>query len=128
MSRSILSSAARQLWRQHSPRTGIPAFPSAKPRSSISALLGDSTPRRLISYTICESKANRITSPRRSLPAFVRFQQRCAFSSSSIRPATKVLQNPRTGEDGNPLTIEISPRAAEVRSYRCSFVTSCVSS
>lgn len=43
----------------------------------------------------------------------MRLQQRCAFSSTSTRPATKVIQNPRTGEDGNPLTIEISPRAAE---------------
>ncbi|KAE8380720.1 hypothetical protein BDV26DRAFT_256869 [Aspergillus bertholletiae] len=120
MSRSMLSSAARQLWRQHSPRAGVPAFPSSKPRSSISvsASFGDSAPRRSISYTICESKRSQIVSPRRSLPAFVRLQQRCAFSSTSLRPATKVLQNPRTGEDGNPLTIDISPRAAEVCSYR----------
>ncbi|GMF77791.1 unnamed protein product [Aspergillus oryzae] len=113
MSRSMLSSAARQLWRQRSPRTGVSAFPSSKPRSSISPSFSDSTPRRSISYAICESKTNRLTSPRRSLPAIVRLQQRCAFSSTSTRPATKVIQNPRTGEDGNPLTIEISPRAAE---------------
>ncbi|RAQ40734.1 iron sulfur assembly protein [Aspergillus flavus] len=113
MSRSMLSSAARQLWRQRSPRTGVSAFPSSKPRSSISASFSDPTPRRSISYAICESKTNRLTSPRRSLPAIVRLQQRCAFSSTSTRPATKVIQNPRTGEDGNPLTIEISPRAAE---------------
>ncbi|KAB8203395.1 hypothetical protein BDV34DRAFT_199477 [Aspergillus parasiticus] len=115
MSRSMLSSAARQLWRQRSPRTGVPAFSSSKPRSSISASFSDSTPRRSISYAICESKTYRFSSPRRSLAAFVRLQQRCAFSSTSTRPATKVIQNPRTGEDGNPLTIEISPRAAEVR-------------
>lgn len=39
------------------------------------------------------------------------------FSSTSIRPATKVTQNPRTGDDGEPLTIGISPRAIEVSLY-----------
>lgn len=35
------------------------------------------------------------------------------FSSSSVRPAAKVVQNPRTGDDGETLMIGISPRAVE---------------
>jgi hypothetical protein len=38
-----------------------------------------------------------------------------SFSSSSARLATKVTQNPRTGDDGEPLMIGISPRAVTVR-------------
>ncbi|KAI2787560.1 Iron-sulfur assembly protein 2 [Penicillium oxalicum] len=34
-----------------------------------------------------------------------------AFSTSSVQRATKVTQNPRTGEDGETLMINISPRA-----------------
>ncbi|KAJ5408054.1 hypothetical protein N7509_001937 [Penicillium cosmopolitanum] len=42
------------------------------------------------------------------------FRQHVAsFSSSSVRPATKVIQNPRTGDDGETLMIGISPRAVE---------------
>ncbi|KAJ5320122.1 FeS cluster insertion protein [Penicillium antarcticum] len=40
-------------------------------------------------------------------------QRYVEFSSSSIRPATTVTQNPRTGDDGEPLEIAISPRAVE---------------
>ncbi|KAJ5273063.1 FeS cluster insertion protein [Penicillium angulare] len=36
-----------------------------------------------------------------------------SFSSSSVRQATKVVQNPRAGEDGETLMVEISPRAVE---------------
>ncbi|KAJ5473924.1 hypothetical protein N7475_003490 [Penicillium sp. IBT 31633x] len=40
-------------------------------------------------------------------------QNRACFSTSSIRLATKVTQNPRTGDDGESLMIAISPRAVE---------------
>ncbi|KAJ5666952.1 hypothetical protein N7462_011361 [Penicillium macrosclerotiorum] len=40
-------------------------------------------------------------------------QQYARFSSSPARPATKVTQNPRTGDDGEALMINISPRAVE---------------
>ncbi|KGO76946.1 FeS cluster insertion protein [Penicillium italicum] len=50
--------------------------------------------------------------PRPSAPRHIRQQHAC-FSSSSFRPATKVTQNPRTGDDGQSLTIGISPRAIE---------------
>ncbi|KAE8390797.1 hypothetical protein BDV23DRAFT_154383 [Aspergillus alliaceus] len=129
MSRSMLSSAARQLWRQQFPRRGVPVLPSSKTRLSISPSLGDSTPRRQLSYASCESKTIRLNTPRRTISPFMRVQQHCAFSSSSIRTATKVLQNPRTGEDGNPLMIDISPRAAEVCLHlRSSVASSCSTS
>ncbi|CAI7673586.1 unnamed protein product [Penicillium manginii] len=40
-------------------------------------------------------------------------QHAASFSSSSARPASKVIQNPRTGDDGETLMIGISPRAVE---------------
>ncbi|KAJ5915940.1 hypothetical protein N7454_010847 [Penicillium verhagenii] len=57
-----------------------------------------------------------------SRPSIPRFLISCSrlhapvasFSSSSVRPATKVTQNPRAGEDGETLMINISPRAIEV--------------
>ncbi|KAE8146114.1 hypothetical protein BDV25DRAFT_163161 [Aspergillus avenaceus] len=109
MSRTLFSPAARRLLCQNP--TGITATPS-----SFSASLRRSTFLRPISYT-CRSTTNytnRFPSSRRILAQLKPSQNRCAFSSSTIRAATKVTQNPRTGEDGNPLTIEISPRAAEV--------------
>ncbi|KAJ5747546.1 FeS cluster insertion protein, partial [Penicillium nucicola] len=50
--------------------------------------------------------------PRSQIPRSLR-QRYVEFSSSSIRPATVVMQNPRTGDDGEPLEIAISPRAIE---------------
>ncbi|KAJ5176092.1 uncharacterized protein N7482_001969 [Penicillium canariense] len=40
-------------------------------------------------------------------------QSIASFSSSFVRSATKVTQNPRTGDDGETLMIGISPRAVE---------------
>lgn len=110
MSRSLLSStAARRLAQGPSCRlfstsraSRLSAFSDgelisrrSRPVASSTALLG------------CFSKS----------PASRYTRQRFAnFSSTSIRPATKVTQNPRTGDDGEPLTIAISPRAIEVSS------------
>ncbi|CAI7595987.1 unnamed protein product [Penicillium bialowiezense] len=107
MSRSLLSStAARRLAQGPSCRlfstsraSRLSAFSDgelisrrSRPVASSTALLG------------CFSKS----------PASRYTRQRFAnFSSTSIRPATKVTQNPRTGDDGEPLTIAISPRAIE---------------
>ncbi|KAJ6064233.1 FeS cluster insertion protein [Penicillium canescens] len=50
--------------------------------------------------------------PCSQIPRSIR-QRYAGFSSSPVRPATKVTQNPRTGDDGEPLEIAISPRAVE---------------
>ncbi|KAE8351777.1 hypothetical protein BDV28DRAFT_13385 [Aspergillus coremiiformis] len=121
MSRSILSAAARQLWRQQLPRPGVPAFPTPKSRRTFSATFCEY--HSISIYASKTTYSGRTNSPPK---AVVHLQPRSAFSSSSLRPATKVLQNPRVGEDGNPLTIEISPRAAEVRPPLL-FLTSCSS-
>ncbi|KAL7268793.1 [4Fe-4S] proteins maturation [Rhizina undulata] len=51
--------------------------------------------------------------PRR-LPklALQRPQFRFQFSTSCLRPYPPTITNPRTDDDGNPMLIEISPRAA----------------
>lgn len=50
--------------------------------------------------------------PSNSVPAQIR-----SFSATPQSQATVVTQNPRDDEDGNPMTIEISERAASVCSH-----------
>ncbi|KAL1968566.1 hypothetical protein VTN77DRAFT_1776 [Rasamsonia byssochlamydoides] len=54
--------------------------------------------------------SNRLLSRSASSPQC--YQQRFAFSSTAASRAATVVQNPRTDDDGNPLWINISPRAA----------------
>lgn len=42
------------------------------------------------------------------------FPRSRAFSSSTVRPSAKVVQNARNDEEGKPLLVGISERAAEV--------------
>jgi hypothetical protein len=44
-----------------------------------------------------------------------RNKQRLAFTTTAQKKATAVLTNPRVDDDGNPMLIEISQRAAKVR-------------
>lgn len=60
---------------------------------------------------------NRLVSRSASSPQF--HHQRFAFSSTTASRAATVVQNPRTDDDGNPLWINISPRAAKVRGFYC---------
>lgn len=50
---------------------------------------------------------------RRTTP-FPAPKQLSAFSTTQPKQATRVLLNPRTDDDGKPLMIDISPRAAQV--------------
>ncbi|KAL1952804.1 hypothetical protein VTO42DRAFT_4231 [Malbranchea cinnamomea] len=43
----------------------------------------------------------------------IRASQQARFSSTPLRRATSVTLNPRVDENGNPMTIKISPRAAK---------------
>lgn len=115
MSRPILSTAARRLSRSHSPRTAVSALsPATLPTLSFSASFCDTVSQRstLRPRFLCPRAS---TSSPRSVFRFDAFGQRSSFSTTSIRSATKVLQNPRVDEEGKDLLISISPRAAEVR-------------
>ncbi|KKZ57805.1 hypothetical protein EMCG_05556 [[Emmonsia] crescens] len=57
---------------------------------------------------------------RRSTP-FPAPKQLSAFSTTQHTQATRVLLNPRTDDDGKPLMIDISPRAAQVLVFLVTF-------
>ncbi|KAJ5112448.1 hypothetical protein N7532_000493 [Penicillium argentinense] len=110
MSRSLFpSTSARRLSQQ-------PArlFSTSRPALRLSATsVGEfATCRQSAALTprtsLCKSSFSRSYISQSSLR-----QQVASFSASSVRPATKVLQNPRTGDDGETLMIGISPRAVE---------------
>ena len=110
MSRPLLSSgAARQLFQAQ----GCRLFSTSRPALRLSAFSDGQ-------FVSCRpgAVASGATLFNRSVPkiSLSRYNsQRFAnFSSSSVRPATKVTQNPRTGDDGESLMIAISPRAVEV--------------
>ncbi|EAW13910.1 HesB/IscA family protein [Aspergillus clavatus NRRL 1] len=119
MSQSALSTATRRMLRFQN-ISGVASIHSTSIRTlnwscHYSPSLCESTPRRSVSY-LCLSRGNSAalrTIPTRSTAYSVIPTQRSAFSSSVIRPASKVVQNPRVDEDGKTLMIDISPRAAE---------------
>ncbi|KAL4743790.1 hypothetical protein BDV11DRAFT_60459 [Aspergillus similis] len=114
MSRPAVSSAVRQMFRA---RSTLPA---------ISSPVSCSSPTLNFSASFCHASYRTSavsTSPaparniraRISKPCLSRAQPRSAFSSTTTTSAAQVTQNPRTGEDGNTLMVEISERAANVR-------------
>ncbi|KAJ5787759.1 FeS cluster insertion protein [Penicillium paradoxum] len=110
MSRHLLSSTiARRL----SQSQGCRLFSTSRPALRISGLSafsdGEVVSRR--PGTVACAPLNR-SAPQFSTSRYIR-QNRACFSSSSVRPATKVTQNPRTGDDGESLMMAISPRAIE---------------
>ncbi|KAJ5149967.1 hypothetical protein N7448_001545 [Penicillium atrosanguineum] len=110
MSRSFLTPrAVRQLSQQP-----CRLFSTSRPALRLSASsVGESASRRA---TVAATARTSLCRPLVLRSSFARslFRQPCAyFSASSIRPATHVTQNPRTGDDGKNLMISISPRAVE---------------
>lgn len=86
------------------------------PRLSASSV---GTGSRRATPTLATRASLRKPSIRQSPPPHFLFGQPSAsFSASSVRRATKVVQNPRTGDDGETLMVSISPRAVEVRLMR----------
>ncbi|KAI1833978.1 hypothetical protein DTO013E5_2673 [Penicillium roqueforti] len=109
MSRPLFSSTAvRRLSQAQTCRL----FSTSRPALRLSAFPGgEVVPRRPRTVASSASPLKRsVAQPSNS--RYIRQPHAC-FSSSSIRPATKVTQNPRTGDDGQSLMIGISPRAME---------------
>lgn len=54
---------------------------------------------------------------RRTQPSVLKTQPSRTFTSSPIRRATHVVVNPKKDDDGNDMTVEITPRASNVRLF-----------
>ncbi|OOQ85354.1 putative iron sulfur assembly protein [Penicillium brasilianum] len=107
MSRPLFTStAARQLFQQHG---RLLSTSQSALRLSASSSAGQLAARR---FTAASAGAS-VYRPfvRGCLLRSPILQFVAPFSSSSTRLATKVTQNPRTGDDGETLMISISPRA-----------------
>lgn len=121
MSRPMLSSAARQLSRQPT-SLSVPycqrSFSTSQPALNLFSASSDTpvSPRSIRSpfQTSKNSRPTRYNVRRAGVTRLTPPRQRAAFSSSSVRPATQVIQNAKNDEEGKPLMVEISSRAAEV--------------
>ncbi|PTU19320.1 hypothetical protein P175DRAFT_0297958 [Aspergillus ochraceoroseus IBT 24754] len=118
MSRLLLSSAVRRLSRPHPAYATVSTISSSVPSLSFSASFSHSSHRLQISPSSVPGNSPRVRdTPSRRSRIHLGTRQQCAtFSSSTLRPAVQVTQNPRVDDEGNPLMISISERAAEVRS------------
>ncbi|KXG54101.1 FeS cluster insertion protein [Penicillium griseofulvum] len=109
MSRHLLSStAARQVSRAQTCRL----FSTSRPALRLSAFLGGEVVPGRPGTVASSTPSLKRSAPQSSTSRYIRQQYAC-FSSSSVRLTTKVTQNPRTGDDGEPLMMRISPRAVE---------------
>jgi hypothetical protein len=121
------SSACRLAQRQASPATffirhchrcfstsGI-ASPSYSSLTAVTKSSPQPIPDFLLPSRRSWRPSNRLVS--RSASSSESFAQRFAFSSTAASRAAAVVQNPRTDDDGNPLWINISARAATVRGF-----------
>ncbi|KAL4818882.1 hypothetical protein BDW67DRAFT_145116 [Aspergillus spinulosporus] len=114
MSRPAVSSAVRQMLRAC---RALPAISSpvscSNPTLNFSASFCHAS-YRTSAVSISPAPVRNIRL-RTSKQCLSRAQPRSAFSSTTPTSAAQVTQNPRTGEDGNTLMVEISERAANVR-------------
>ncbi|RDW90727.1 HesB/IscA family protein [Aspergillus mulundensis] len=117
MSRPALSTATRRISRArpaHSAISSPVSCPSRTPGFSASFCHASyRTPAASIATSTSISPVSaRITRPRTPKWHLNRAEPRSAFSSTALTSAAQVTQNPRTGEDGNTLMVQISERAA----------------
>ncbi|KAJ5890209.1 FeS cluster insertion protein [Penicillium tannophilum] len=85
---------------------------TSRPATRLSAFsVGEIVPRR--ETVVASASLSRPSVPRPLISCSRLRAPVASFSSSSVRPATKVIQNPRAGDDGETLMINISPRAVE---------------
>ncbi|KAJ5438611.1 uncharacterized protein N7458_009609 [Penicillium daleae] len=108
MSRPLFTSTAARRLSQQQGRL----FSTSRPalRLSASSSAGQLATRRLIAASAGAPVYRPFVRGCLSRSSPVR-QSVASFSSSSARLATKITQNPRTGDDGEALMINISPRA-----------------
>lgn len=120
MSRPVLSSAVRRL-SQHTTAHCTGPFSisrflfSASSENSASRIPSIYNSLHASTTTRPDRYALRRVNASANASAFSAPRHRAAFSSSSVRPAAKVVQNARNDEEGKPLLVDISARAAEVR-------------
>ena len=122
MSRPVLSSAARRLSRQQTTTFSVPhcqrSFSTSQPALNLFSASSDTpvSPQSIRSpfHTSKNSRLARYNTRRADVSRFTAPRQRAAFSSSSVRPATHVIQNAKNDEEGKPLMVDISSRAADV--------------
>ncbi|KAJ5938578.1 hypothetical protein N7466_001712 [Penicillium verhagenii] len=109
MTRSLWSATpARQISQQPCRRF----ISTSRPAAHLSAFsVGQITPCR--KRVVASAPLTRPSIPRFLISCSRLHAPVASFSSSSVRPATKVTHNPRAGEDGETLMINISPRAIE---------------
>ncbi|OQD75518.1 hypothetical protein PENDEC_c007G01308 [Penicillium decumbens] len=110
MTRSFVTSTTTRRLSQQSCRL----LSTSRPALRLSASsVGEFAPRRATAVAAAGTSLCRPSVPKSSLVRSF-FRQPCAyFSASSIRPATQVTQNPKTGDNGETLMIAISQRAVE---------------
>lgn len=111
MSRPLLSSTAARRFSQ-APQTRL--FSTSRPAQRLSAFPDGKLTACRQHIHIQQSVPRCLSRPSAPRCSFLH-PQHVYFSSSTVRPATKVTQNPRAGDDGATLMIKISPRAVEVR-------------
>ncbi|OQE04517.1 hypothetical protein PENVUL_c032G03160 [Penicillium vulpinum] len=109
MSRHLASSTAAR-WLSQTQTCRL--FSTSRPVLRLSAFSGGEVVPRRPSIIASGTPLLKRSAPQPSKSCYIR-QQRACFSSSSVHQATKVTQNPRTGDDGQFLKINISSRAVE---------------
>ena len=122
MSRPILSSATRRLSTQPICHRSLS---TSRLVSNLFSASSDTPASRSFSSPLNTSRGTRplrCQVRRLEVSPFAAPRHRAAFTSSSVRPASRLVQNARTNEEGNSLTVDISARAAEVRLYLFSFL------
>jgi hypothetical protein len=98
---SSSSSSAARAFLQLAPRR---CFHNAPPQPLLDFLLPS-----LPSPALQHARLNKPLSPRTQNPP------RRAFTTSPVRRHTSAVFNPRKDDDGNDMTVEITPRASNVR-------------
>ncbi|ODM17549.1 hypothetical protein SI65_07224 [Aspergillus cristatus] len=114
MSRPALSSATRRLQQSttHCQRPfSTTRFFSALSEPSISRSSSIYNPNAN-AFSASRTRSNQYTLCRVNI-SFIGVPRHRAFSSSTVRPSAKVVQNARNDEEGKPLLVGISERAAE---------------
>jgi hypothetical protein len=75
------------------------------------------TPQPILDFLLPSIPSTSIRNGSAGKLVFSKPQLSRTFTSSSVRQATSVVVNPKKDDDGNDMTVEITPRASDVRFY-----------